>query len=137
MVAPGGTVGRDLIDWFASKDRTSRYFELGGQEFIGRSVTPTVESQVRADRLIAMLKSNGDVTVKVIGYTNPSPDAAADQKLSEDRAQWLVRALADGGIAAERLSAEGQGAANPIGDTATDKGRAMNERVALLLSTTR
>ncbi len=137
LTAPKGTVGRDLLDWLASPDRTERYFELGGQEFVGRSVEPTVESKVRILRLIEMLRANRDVHVSVIGFTAASADKAADLRLSRERAEWLVRALRNGGIAASRLSAEGRGGTDPIGDNATPAGRGRNERVALLLRSTR
>lgn len=133
MTAPKGTVGRDMVDWLASADDTERRFELGGKEFDGRSIEPTIESKVRIERGVAILKANPTVSVAVIGYTNASGDPAADMKLSQARAEWIVNALHDGGIAMNRLSAEGRGGAEPIGDSKTPAGRASNERVAMIL----
>ena len=133
MTAPKGTAGRDMVDWLASDDKTERYFELGGREFEGRSIEPTIESKVRIQRGVAILKANPNVTLHVIGYSSNSGDAAADMALSRARAAWIAKALDEGGIARGRLSAEGRGAANPIGDNATPAGRARNERVAMIL----
>ncbi len=133
MTAPKGTVGREMVDWLASADDTERRFELGGREFDGRSIEPTVESKVRILRGIEILKANPNVALHVIGYTAATSDAAADLKLSQARAAWIVDALHDGGIAMSRLTAEGRGGADPIGDNETPEGRASNERVAMIL----
>jgi len=133
MTAPKGTVGRDMVDWLASQDDSERRFELGGREFHGRAIEPTVESKVRIGRGVQILKANPGVDLHVIGYTAPSGDPAADMKLSLARAQWIVDALHEGGVAKARLSAEGRGAADPIGDNGTPEGRAANERVAMIL----
>ncbi|WP_176488943.1 OmpA family protein [Rhizorhabdus dicambivorans] len=133
MTAPKGTVGRDMVDWLASNDDTERRFELGGREFDGRSVEPTIESKVRITRGIQILKANPNVDLHVIGYTAASGDEAADIKLSQARAKWIVDALRDGGVAGSRLTSEGRGGADPIGDNNTAQGRAANERVAMIL----
>ena len=133
LTAPQGTVGRDMVDWLASSDRSERLFELGGREFDGRSIEPTIESKVRIGRGIEILKAHPDVTVSVIGYTAATSDPAADLNLSRARADWIVNALHDGGIAHGRLTAEGRGGADPIGNNSTPQGRARNERVAMLL----
>ncbi len=133
LTAPKGSVGRDMVDWLASNDGSERLFELGGHEFDGRSVEPTIESKVRITRGIAILKANPKVTLDVIGCTAASADPAADKTLSLARAQWIVDALHDGGIPSDRLTAEGRGGADPIGDNATPEGRAQNERVAMVL----
>jgi len=133
LTAAKGTVGRDMVDWLASSDKTERYFELGGKEFDGRSIEPTIESKIRIRRGIAILKAHPDVTLSVIGFSSASGNPAADMKLSKARADWIVKALHDGGVPSDRLSAEGRGSADPIGDEATAAGRARNERVAMIL----
>ncbi|RVT94569.1 OmpA family protein [Sphingomonas crocodyli] len=133
LTAPKGSVGRDMVDWLASDDDTERRFELGGREFDGRSIEPTMESKVRIERGVAILKANPKVSLEVIGYTAATADAAADLKLGQARADWVVNALHDGGIASSRMTAHSRGGADPIGDNATAEGRAKNERVAMIL----
>lgn len=134
LVAAEGTVTHDLITWLESADPQPRWFELGGQQFVGKSVEPAGEAAGRVPRLIRMLRAYPDVTVHVVGYTDPTGDPVANQKLSEDRAKTLVRLLERGGISEIRLSAEGRGSADPIGDNSTPEGRARNQRVALRLT---
>jgi len=52
-------------------------------------------------------------------------------KLSQDRAINVMNELIKGGIAADRLEAEGYGDQHPVGDNSTPEGRAMNRRIAL------
>lgn len=133
MTAPRGSAGRDIVDWIASADGTERRFELGGRQFEGRSAEPTIESRVRIRRGIAILKANPTVAVDVIGYSSDSGDPEADRKLSLARAQWIVDALHEGGISQSRLTADGRGSADPIGDNTSPEGRARNERVVMIL----
>jgi outer membrane protein OmpA-like peptidoglycan-associated protein len=135
LVAEPGTVGRDIIDWFGDKLPTSRYFELGGHEYDGSSVVPTIEGQDRLYRLTAMLRSEPDVSARIVGYASSAAGPAANQALSEQRARWVVDALAEDGVPRSRLSFEGRGSANPVGDPRSPAERAANERVALVLTT--
>jgi len=133
MVAKSGTVGRELVDWLASNEQ-SRSFELGGQEFLGRSAEPTMESKVRLLRLVTMLNANPDVKIHIVGHSDKTSDPAADRTLSEARAGAIAHALKDGGISQARISFEGQGGQQPIGDNRTADGRARNERVSIALT---
>jgi outer membrane protein OmpA-like peptidoglycan-associated protein len=54
--------------------------------------------------------------------------------LSEQRAQAVVDRLVELGIAADRLSARGEGEAQPIADNDTDEGRADNRRIEFVIA---
>lgn len=56
---------------------------------------------------------------------------AYNQKLSERRAVAFKAALVERGIAAERISVEGHGFAQPVADNNTEAGRAQNRRVEI------
>jgi OOP family OmpA-OmpF porin len=78
------------------------------------------------------LKRYPDVHVTVAGYTDSVGKPAYNQALSERRAQIVYDYLTSHGIDASRLEGPiGHGADNPIGDNATDAGRAQNRRVEL------
>jgi len=134
MIAPDGTVGRELVDWMAQSSPQQRLFELGGEEFVDRTAEPTLESRSRIPRLVAMLRANPDVDLVIVGHSDPSADPQADLALSLLRAQTLLGLLEEGGVEARRMRAEGRGAAEPIADNATAEGRSRNQRVTLLLS---
>jgi len=133
LLVQKGTVGQELVDWFANSKAAARKFELGGHQFIGRTADPTPEAVGRATRLVALLRANPDVLVTVVGHTDPSADAVADQALSLARAQRLVQLLESGGIRPSRLHVEGHGSSEPLADNHTAEGRARNQRVSLVL----
>jgi outer membrane protein OmpA-like peptidoglycan-associated protein len=133
LLVPKGSVGRDLVDWLASGEVAPAKFELGGQHFVGRTAEPTPELIGRATRLVALLRANPDVSATVVGHTDRSSDAEADQALSLTRAQRMVQLLVSEGIRQTRLRAEGHGSSEPMADDRTAEGRARNQRVSLVL----
>lgn len=134
LIAEPGTVGRDLVDWLAAREPGRKVFELGGQEFIGRTAQPTSESLGRATRLIAMLRANPDVRMTIVGHSDPSGDERADIALSLARAQTLYRLVRDGGIAPARLEVLARGSSQPLLPNDSPVNRARNQRVSLVLS---
>jgi outer membrane protein OmpA-like peptidoglycan-associated protein len=137
IFAPNGTVGRALVDWLKTNDGKPRFFEVGGTQFVGRSVTPTPEAKGRLTRLVMMLRAYPDVRVRVVGFTDASGDPRADLDLSERRAQWVFDALADAGIPRRLLSHEGRGGAQPLAGTGAADHHQADERVGFLLDPVR
>lgn len=134
LIAEPGTVGRDLVDWLAAREPGRKVFELGGQEFVGRTAQPTSESLGRATRLIAMLRANPDVRMTIVGHSDPSGDERADIALSLARAQTLYRLVRDGGVAPARLDVQARGSSQPLVPNDSPANRARNQRVSLILS---
>jgi len=134
IVAPDGTVARELVDWLASDAPGPTLFELGGDEFAPGSAEPTAQSWPRISRLVAMLKAHPDVHIHIVGHSEDSGDPARDLALSTARARTLAAEIVRQGIAASRVGHEGHGAAEPIADNRSQAGRARNRRVALVLS---
>lgn len=131
--APAGSIGAQMASYLASDDANPRRFEPGGREFNPWSGDPTPQSQARLVTLTQLLKAYPNATAQIIGYTDNVGDAAANQKLSQARADTVVRRLVDNGISAGRLSATGMGMADPIADNGTEDGRALNRRIAIIL----
>lgn len=134
LMAERGTVGRALVDWLAAREPGSKSIELGGQEFVARTATPTSESIGRVSRLVAMLRANPDVKVMIIGHTDPSADADADHALGLERANILAGLLREGGISKERITTDSRGSSEPITSNDNAQGRARNQRVSLVLT---
>jgi outer membrane protein OmpA-like peptidoglycan-associated protein len=87
------------------------------------------------DEVAQLLKAHPEVKLVTIeGHTDNRGAAASNLKLSEGRAQ-AVRAYLEGkGVEASRLDAKGFGAAKPIADNATEKGREANRRVDFMIA---
>lgn len=81
------------------------------------------------DKVAEALTQYPSVKVTVEGHTDNTGNAAANQRLSEARAQSAMKYLADKGIAADRMTAVGYGQTRPVADNATDEGKAQNRRV--------
>jgi len=84
------------------------------------------------DQIAAMMKSVPALKLAVEGHTDNVGDAKKNKKLSEDRANAVVQAIAEKGIDKSRMSAAGFGAEKPVGDNKAETGRAKNRRVELV-----
>jgi OOP family OmpA-OmpF porin len=82
--------------------------------------------------IVKMLQQNSDVKLSVEGHTDNVGPAAANQTLSEKRAQAVVAWLTTHGVEAARLKAKGWGASKPVADNGAEDGRAKNRRVELV-----
>lgn len=89
-------------------------------------------SQALLDRVAEMMKAAPSLKVEVAGHTDNVGDPAANQALSEARAQSVVAALGQRGIPPLRMTAKGYGASTPVADNRTEEGRARNRRVELV-----
>jgi OOP family OmpA-OmpF porin len=93
---------------------------------------PTADSLAVLNQAVDTLQRYPQVHVTVAGYTDSKGTDAYNQSLSERRAQIVYDYLTTHGIDASRLDGPiGHGKNDPIGDNATDAGRAQNRRTEL------
>jgi len=84
-------------------------------------------------RYAAIAKAYPESRITIIGHTDSSGSAAANNALSRERAQSTRDYLIARGVAITRLQTEGRGPSEPIADNATPEGRAKNRRVTLYI----
>ena len=89
------------------------------------------KSKEQLTNMNEILKAFPKVNLKVGGYTDNTGDEAANMKLSQERANTVVTALVGLGTDKARLESEGYGSQHPVGDNATEEGRAQNRRIAV------
>jgi len=77
------------------------------------------------------LKQHPDAKIHVVGYTDSRGSAKHNQKLSENRAESVKKYLVGEAIAPEKITSEGKGAADPVGDNKTKEGQFLNRRVEI------
>jgi outer membrane protein OmpA-like peptidoglycan-associated protein len=86
------------------------------------------ESRIELDKLAALLLMNPGKKVEISGHTDNVGNDADNLKLSENRAKSVVDYLVSKGVPVETLSHKGYGETVPLGDNATEVGRARNRR---------
>lgn len=90
------------------------------------------DSAKTLDDAAAGLKAVPAMKIEVGGHTDNVGSPEANQKLSQERAQAVMAALAQRGVKADRMTAKGYGQTVPIADNRTEDGRAKNRRVELV-----
>lgn len=103
-----------------------------GIHFDTGKATIQPDSEETLSQIAKMLQENPDFKLNVQGHTDNVGAKAANQTLSEKRAQAVVSWLTAHGVAANRLSAKGFGDSQPIADNSSEEGRAKNRRVELV-----
>ena len=71
--------------------------------------------------------------IRIEGHCDATGSAAANQRLSQARAEAVMRYLIGKGVPADRLQAVGYGLTRPVGPNNTAEGRAKNRRVEFIL----
>jgi OmpA-OmpF porin, OOP family len=128
------------------------YGTIGEIEVLAREVVETCElelarlleaSRIEFDPGSALISSSkaalldltaraaGDCpgTLRVEGHTDNTGSNELNTELSRRRAEAVRAALIQRGVAPSRLIAAGYGSAQPLGDNATEEGRALNRRI--------
>jgi outer membrane protein OmpA-like peptidoglycan-associated protein len=82
------------------------------------------------DDVVKVLVDNPRVEqLDIIGYTSSEGSKKHNDELSTNRAAAVKQYLIDKGIAADRLTSQGKGPADPIASNDTEEGRIANRRV--------
>ena len=80
------------------------------------------------------LREYNQTIVEVSGHTDSVGSDAANQALSERRAQQVRATLVEAGLARARVEAQGLGEGEPVADNANAAGRAKNRRVEIVVA---
>lgn len=100
-------------------------YEPGGFEIDSRTKA-RVESLARALALVPEMK------LEITGYTDDIGNDAANQKLSEKRANRIKDFLVVYGVTVDRITTSGRGEANFVASNQTAEGRAKNRRIEIV-----
>lgn len=120
---------RQLGDAIATTGKVAVY----GIYFDSGKAVVKPESKPALEQIAGMLKANAALKLVVVGHTDNQGAHEGNLKLSQDRANAVVRELTSAhGIAAARLKAAGVAALCPVATNRDEKGRALNRRVELV-----
>ena len=103
-----------------------------GIQFKTGSAKLTASSNKTLNNIAKLLKKLPAVNLEIQGHTDDTGKEEKNKKISEQRAQAVVKYLVKKGIDSERLRAVGYGSDKPIADNKTKKGRKLNRRVELV-----
>tara|TARA_R110000744_G_scaffold74569_1_gene148868 strand:+ start:722 stop:2812 length:2091 start_codon:yes stop_codon:yes gene_type:complete len=98
----------------------------------GKSTIKDESTPVLVD-IISILNEYPNANFTIEGHTDSIGSVQTNQKLSENRAQSVLKFLIDGGIAPARLKAVGYGESKPIATNMYKDGRQKNRRVEINL----
>ncbi|OGX86732.1 hypothetical protein BEN48_12270 [Hymenobacter glacialis] len=85
------------------------------------------------DKMADVLQKYPDTNVLVEGHTDASGSDAINQPLSERRAQAVAGEAIAKGVSASRITTQGYGSSQPIGDNSTAEGKQANRRVEIAI----
>jgi lipid-binding SYLF domain-containing protein len=97
----------------------------------GQSTLPA-DAEAALSNVAKTLKDNPSWKVRIEGYTDNSGSKAANLRLSQQRADVVMKWMVDHGVNKDQLSAKGYGDAKPVGDNTAADGRAQNRRVEVV-----
>ncbi|WP_052273237.1 OmpA family protein [Flavihumibacter solisilvae] len=124
-----------LADNFGCPRLETSKFNASNVQFVTGSATLTAGAKKELDKAAKILNEEyPQLKVDIVGHTDNTGGAELNQKLSEKRANAVKAYLGKKGVAADRLTATGQGQGNPITDNNSSAGRAKNRRVEFKIS---
>jgi outer membrane protein OmpA-like peptidoglycan-associated protein len=112
------------------EEELSRLLEAARIEFAPGSTVLNVASGPVLD-LAARAAADCPGTLRVEGHTDDTGNPAFNDELSLRRAEAVRAAMIQRGVPPERLLAAGYGQSQPVGDNATEDGRARNRRIEI------
>jgi outer membrane protein OmpA-like peptidoglycan-associated protein len=91
--------------------------------------TLTDESSHELDRVLPYFRKFPGLRIEIAGHTDAIGSDAANQKLSEDRANSVREYLIKNGVRIDKIEAIGYGEQVPVATNESDEGRQLNRRV--------
>ena len=129
-VPSGGTEDR-LYNYLSSSGTGGTVIDFDRVKFDSGSAALSPEARDQIDNIAVILRAYPKAAVTIAGYTDNSGSDQANMALSKARADAVAGRLTAKGVQPDRVHAEGFGNQKPVGDNATDAGRADNRRVSI------
>ena len=112
-----------------AQEQITEVLKLDIVEFLTGSAQLTPKGQATLDKVAGILAQVPDLPVGISGHTDNRGLRDMNLDLSRRRAESCKAYLVNKGIAATRLTTEGQGPDKPVDTNDTDAGRQRNRRI--------
>lgn len=123
---PAEIIGEKLNEEATAFKLDKVYFNLGQAVILE-------ESYEQLNLLAEYLLANPELKIRIEGHTDNQGDAAANQKLSIERAFNVRQYLIGKGIDGKRISFKGFGSSRPVSPNDTEESRSRNRRVEYVI----
>ena len=127
-------VEQKLISYLNDPNSTisdDKWFDFDRLLFDTGAATLQPASQEQLANVASILKAYPNAKVTIGGYTDNTGDPAANQQLSQQRADNVMAELVRLGVDPARMTAKGYGQDHPLADNSTEEGRQQNRRISL------
>jgi OmpA-OmpF porin, OOP family len=115
--------------------KTQQYCSILDIQFEINQKTVQREAEEKIEKVGIFMRKYPNTTAVIEGHSDEVGSAAANMKLSEQRAAGVVTYLVDrGGIARSRLRSVGYGETRPIADNSTEAGKRLNRRINAIIA---
>jgi outer membrane protein OmpA-like peptidoglycan-associated protein len=129
LVSPGQSVEQPVVTPSPRETLDETLAAAGQVTFDPGGTSLTAAGAATIDRVAAILVGVSDRMIEVRGHTDSDGEAAANQRLSQERSEAVVEALVRRGVNSSMLTAIGFGESQPLGPNVTEEGRAENRRI--------
>lgn len=113
----------------AGTSSSSGGFILMGVTFDSGKAKIRPESLPRLESVVEFMTHKKSARVEISGHTDNVGKAAANKKLSQQRAESVRKHLISRGIDGSRIEAVGYGSEKPVAPNTTEEGRQKNRRI--------
>ncbi len=115
---------------------TARELKLKKQvHFLHDSADIQPDSEIILEEIAEALKEHAEIArIEIQGHTDDTGGADYNRRLSQQRAETVMKTLQTLGVSASRLTAKGYGPDKPLVPNVTDANRARNRRVQLIVT---
>jgi outer membrane protein OmpA-like peptidoglycan-associated protein len=133
-VAPG-SINYELAHFLGdSSAQGPRTFVFDNLNFEAAGTQLTSDSLPTVNNLASILKAYPNAQVELVGFTDNTGAAEANQTLSLNRANAVKGMLTGQGVEANRIATQGLGQDRPVASNDTEEGRARNRRTELTVT---
>ncbi len=121
-------------DLSSGKAKVGSNYILDKVNFASGSANLEQSSYGQLNNIIKVMKNYPSLKIDLVGHTDNTGNAGANQTLSERRANAVRNYIAGKGINKNRLGSKGLGGAKPVASNATSEGKRKNRRVEAVIT---